>query len=265
MLTKCIFCQEDSSSSKSVEHIVPESLGNTQYILPKGVVCDKCNNYFSRKIEGKILSYPDFQLDRFLMAIPSKKRKVPAQNAIMQTSVGWSQIVLSYTKDNKMVVDYFGDPTLLSKGKIVIPYFSGGQDDVQEGKISMDIVLSRFIAKIAFESFASRTINKPKVFEELYTDNFDELRKYVRYGSRNNICKYPVFVKTAYIANKVFDEKFEILHEFEFIQEENEIFFSCIIFGIEYKIFLGIIQEYQEVVDSGMSPKIPKNFCSVKT
>lgn len=32
----------------SLEHIVPRSLGNIHYILPKGQVCRKCNNKFAR-------------------------------------------------------------------------------------------------------------------------------------------------------------------------------------------------------------------------
>ena len=43
---RCLFCKQDSSSTKSVEHIIPESIGNKTLILPLGYVCDKCNNYF---------------------------------------------------------------------------------------------------------------------------------------------------------------------------------------------------------------------------
>lgn len=53
---RCIFCGNDSSSSRSVEHIVPASFGNSISILPKGIVCDKCNNYFARKIEAPFLN-----------------------------------------------------------------------------------------------------------------------------------------------------------------------------------------------------------------
>jgi hypothetical protein len=76
-LKRCIFCKTDSSQSTSVEHIIPESLGNTKHTLPKGVVCDKCNNYFSRKIENKVLSSRILQDIRSLMQIPSKKGKIP--------------------------------------------------------------------------------------------------------------------------------------------------------------------------------------------
>jgi len=37
---RCIFCMNDSSDSRSKEHIIPESLGNEAHILPRGIVCD---------------------------------------------------------------------------------------------------------------------------------------------------------------------------------------------------------------------------------
>ncbi len=45
------FCKQCSDLSNSVEHIIPESLGNKNHVLPKGIVCDRCNNYFTLKIE----------------------------------------------------------------------------------------------------------------------------------------------------------------------------------------------------------------------
>lgn len=52
---RCFFCKEDSSSSKSIEHIVPESIGNKAFTLPCGYVCDKCNNYLAREVEKPFL------------------------------------------------------------------------------------------------------------------------------------------------------------------------------------------------------------------
>lgn len=39
---QCVFCHKNSVASKSVEHIIPESLGNKHHFLPKGYVCDEC-------------------------------------------------------------------------------------------------------------------------------------------------------------------------------------------------------------------------------
>lgn len=40
----CIFCKRDSSNSKSIEHIIPESMGcPDNFFLERGIVCDDCN------------------------------------------------------------------------------------------------------------------------------------------------------------------------------------------------------------------------------
>src|ERR1035437_2287572 len=74
---KCIFCRSISSDSKSIEHIIPESLGNKTHTLPKGVVCDKCNNYFANKIEKKVLELAYFKSLRGRNVIETKKGKIP--------------------------------------------------------------------------------------------------------------------------------------------------------------------------------------------
>lgn len=70
---KCIFC-DNENNAKSVEHIVPESFGNTFYALPKGSVCDDCNNNFS-KFEGKALTNTVFVVERARFGVVTKKGK----------------------------------------------------------------------------------------------------------------------------------------------------------------------------------------------
>jgi len=45
---RCILCKNNSNGSRSVEHIISESLGNRPHGLAPGVVSDRCNNHFSR-------------------------------------------------------------------------------------------------------------------------------------------------------------------------------------------------------------------------
>ena len=45
---RCIFCKKDSSNSRSVEHIPPESLSNEEHTLPAGIVW----------IPGRLLDFP---------------------------------------------------------------------------------------------------------------------------------------------------------------------------------------------------------------
>jgi hypothetical protein len=79
----CLFCKKESSASRSQEHIIPESLGNTKHVLPAGVVCDQCNNYFSREVEKPFLESAAVTLLRFHQAIPNKRGRVPAINGIV--------------------------------------------------------------------------------------------------------------------------------------------------------------------------------------
>ena len=72
---RCLFCKQDSSNTKSVEHIIPESLGNKTLILPRGYVCDKCNNYFAIKVEKPFMELPEIRQLRFQELIPNKKIK----------------------------------------------------------------------------------------------------------------------------------------------------------------------------------------------
>ena len=71
---RCLFCRGDSTASRSVEHIVPESLWNTEHVLPPGVVCDACNNYFAREVEKPFLDSPAITRLRFTPTAPWPRR-----------------------------------------------------------------------------------------------------------------------------------------------------------------------------------------------
>ena len=46
----CIWCT-GSTDKTDLSHVLPVSLGNTEQILSKGIVCKSCNRSFGRKIE----------------------------------------------------------------------------------------------------------------------------------------------------------------------------------------------------------------------
>lgn len=82
MADTCLFCS-NGTSFITEEHIVPESMGNTHYILEPGVVCDQCNSRFS-KFEQKVLTKTIYGFERARKAIKTKKGK-PSQS---KTNVG---------------------------------------------------------------------------------------------------------------------------------------------------------------------------------
>lgn len=74
---RCIFCKQESSKSRSLTHIIPESLGNVEHVLPIGAVCDDCNQYFARKVEQPLLESPTLRLLRANMAVLNMRGRTP--------------------------------------------------------------------------------------------------------------------------------------------------------------------------------------------
>lgn len=42
--SECIFCLGTEGGFTAEEHVIPEALGNDEILLPRGIVCDKCNS-----------------------------------------------------------------------------------------------------------------------------------------------------------------------------------------------------------------------------
>ena len=77
---QCIFCKWSTTDERSVEHILPESMGNAEHVLPMGAVCHNCNQYFCRKIERPLLESTLFRHLRSGMGVPSKRGRIPEWN-----------------------------------------------------------------------------------------------------------------------------------------------------------------------------------------
>jgi len=242
---RCIFCKTDTSLCKSVEHVIPESLGNTDHVLPKGWVCDTCNNYLSRKVEGPFLNSIYGRSSRFNMQVPSKKGNFPS--------------VLGFHPRSRTKIEMFRDKyyglgvgaapgedetkwvnSILNResGRLWIP-----KPDVPETNYET----SRFIAKIALEALALKCKDISGWNEEIVDKKeLDELRNYVRYGNTKEI--WPVYIRRIYPEDKDFvadDGAFyQVLHEWDIlaIPAENnlaEYYVVIAIFGVEYTINTG--------------------------
>ncbi len=272
----CIFCHKDSSSSKSVEHIIPESLGNTHHYLPKGYVCDECNHYFAIKIENSLLSQPYFVSLRHRNEILTKKGKLVKQQMIFPGALKNAEVTMQTT--DKGIICSFDDEELYETIKendihtMIGPY-------IPEPEYPNNIV-SRFLAKCAYEFFLYNMgeQNYDLCVQELLgkeTDILKNLREYARYGKGNfwqynqrRICSEGCCVYDGK------DEKYyEILHEMmlfpkEYTKHPNgnveaEIYFIVAISGIEYAICISDpdISAYKNLVElnGGQSPLEDKN------
>ncbi len=76
----CLFCRRGDGGFTSVEHIFPEALGNTELLLPVGVVCDRCNHGPLAETDKALSSFLPIDLMRTWHGIPSKSGKLPSFN-----------------------------------------------------------------------------------------------------------------------------------------------------------------------------------------
>lgn len=81
---RCIWCQKERSAW-SIEHPIPESLGNTDLVLDVGV-CRPCNNSFGGLDRALLLP---FEMLTFQLGIPRKKGKKPTIDGWRGVKTRW--------------------------------------------------------------------------------------------------------------------------------------------------------------------------------
>ena len=181
---RCLFCKQPSKSSKSVEHIIPESIGSKKFVLPAGVVCDKCNNYFSIKVEGPVLSHQSMRNVRARYQVRSKKGKLPSlQGYITGTDIS---INLRLDKDRKLNIQPEKEKDRI---KLEQHFEDLGKEQDFEYLFEIDIdpprkEMSRFLAKMALEAVAFRLLNVKSDLSRLIDEpHYDLIRNYARFGA----------------------------------------------------------------------------------
>lgn len=247
---KCLFCKQSSADTKSVEHIVPESLGNTTFILPLGYVCDKCNNYFAREVEKPFLDLPELRLLRFQEAIPNKKNKMPVIDGLLngnypiklKRKLSHDEVVNEAEVSTEAMDKIFKSS---EETTIIVPAFTN------EMLPPNNSIISRFLAKMALEALADKLKDIENSLEDLINDSqFDMLRNHARLGSIKN---WPCSIRRIYDYNKIWEYSDglhgQMVHESDFLLipiEENselateyimtEIYFVIALWGIEFAI-----------------------------
>lgn len=232
---RCIFCRNPSSASTSVEHVIPESLGNKRHVLPKGIVCDRCNNYFSRKVEKPFLDLPAVRQLRFQQDLESKRGKIPSISGWIAPDI--PALLTRYPKYDLTSVQvsetHLARILQAKEGMMLFP---------QGGDLPDTPVVSRFLAKIALEAMALRLVEFPEAIAYLCDEaQLDVLRDHARKGY---VSPWPVHIRTIYHQDgKTFGPEGnaeQIVHEFDFlVTDRGEWFFVLAIFGVEFTINLG--------------------------
>lgn len=236
----CLFCKEISDNSKSIEHIIPESLGNKDIVLPKGIVCDNCNQYFATKIEKILLEQSYFKNVRHRAQIENKKGRIPVEKAtIISPAFGEAEIIFEKDKTIVNILDKSVAEKVAksSRGSMVIQTIDKPEDNNK--------ALSKLLAKMAVEGLLHFLINEEGWIDEVMTNTgLDEIKKYARYGHGVNF--WPYHQRRIYSENTRFNhpdisiKNYEVLHEFMILPtKEEHYYFVIAIMGIEYTMSLG--------------------------
>lgn len=195
-IINCPYCGEllTENNTKSIEHIISESLGNTSLILLHGVICDKCNNYFVRKIENDFLNLEQIKKLRAFHFIPSKKEIIPSLSVLFCGNEA------KFDFDVKNNCGYLG-----CSPETILKIYQGYKpewilvNEIDVLELNDNYVISRFLLKIFTEMFIYYILEFHKDEEDELFFQFDkdmkEVFNYTRYGNLNKIYKYTLKIK----------------------------------------------------------------------
>lgn len=249
---QCIFCHKESSTSRSVEHIVPESLGNKSHVLSKGCICDNCNHYFAVKIEKELLEQPYFRSYRFRNEILTKKDKLVKESAIFPGVLKSTEITMQTTDEG--TIASFNDEDIL---KFINK--NGGKGIMITACIPFpeypNQIMSRFLAKCAYEYFlySMGESNYDLCIQEFLAEDSDQLqsiREYARFGK--GVCwqyhQRRIYSEGTLFINAEHGSPYELLHEMKLLTTDVQhldggltevtLYYILAIGGIEYAICL---------------------------
>jgi hypothetical protein len=229
----CLFCRRDSSTSRSEEHVLPQSLGNTTLVLPPGVVCDDCNNYFARKVEAPLLGSDPMMSMRHLEHVPNKRGRVPSLRA--ETSLGFpGELTFQPGRPVQRWLE------LPPEG--IVEYVRRGQrlevGVPDRDRVPADVLLGRFVCKVALEAAAARCLDDPLAYASLLdSQDLKDCRLHARYGSGP---AWPVRVNRIHDPERMFFEdgqEVQRVWEHDFLHTPTgQVVFAMAIFGLEFAI-----------------------------
>lgn len=238
---QCIFCKSDSTNSRSVEHIIPESLGNYDHILPAGIVCDKCNNYFAIKIEKPLLESNYFYHSRFRNGLPNKKGRIP----MLENLWGPQGIPMSLHRDIN------GTTSIFTTEEEDTPRFIKHLETFKRGSLLIadpsdpdSYLISRLLLKIGLEIMVLKVMGVTGWEVDItHNTGLDEARLFARFGVGGE--HWPYHERRLYEEGRRWssegeNEGYELLNEFCTLYTEDEELYAVItILGIEYAINMG--------------------------
>lgn len=231
---RCIFCQKSTLNSKSVEHIVPESLGNKNIILEKGWVCDACNNYIAVKIEQPVLQLPFFNQYRHDLDIFSKRGRIPNKDGFLldeeTTKVTMGK---AKNKEERIEIDSYLLKQLLAGGIEEIPLIT-----MEFGAPENQPLVSKFLAKIGIEALAWEAKNHGADESVYNQESLNNVKRYIRNAKKGEMWNYTtrrLYNSEAWLKDG--DAYIKVISSWAFIvTSDQQLLFQFLFVGTEFTI-----------------------------
>jgi len=188
-MENCLYCKGNGPFT-TVEHVIPESLGNDDLLL-KGSVCDFCQIYFGKEVEKYVLEKTPIGVWRTILGIPSKKRLLPSVNVSQRREEKGTFPARHQCHDNiSFTHHYDGSTSVDLHNKEIL------QDIKNVAKHQFNLVLTpkllhmlgRFLGKVALGILAISDGVRAR------DERFDSIRRYSRFGGLKKL--WPIFSYT---------------------------------------------------------------------
>lgn len=212
----CIFC-DINVLLNSIEHIVPESLGNEKYVLQDGSICRTCNNLFS-KFEDKALTKTILGMERARLGIITKKLKP----AISKTGA------IQFTGDSEFRKNYINVQGI---SKDDLKNFNPENNTYQmtvKGFDKSEMATSKLILKIGYEAIFQ---SQKKIFNKY---NFSSLTNHLTNIENDN---WPFMTTKLKLSPFISIPRFCFKHDLKKIECEllySEIDNETLLFNFKY-------------------------------
>jgi len=184
----CIYCKACSlipGDYKADYHIAPYALGERllagspglEHVLPKGIVCDKCNNYFGTNMEIAIIGHPFIEQHRAFLGLKGRGKTQPEYKddnvKIQRSAEGRLEIEGDYEND--------------ANGNLFVPLPDPNKVD--------HLTVSRSIYKMAIEYLISiwiKIFSKTVAVNALDRSPLKSVVRYIRCPRNKTILPYGV-------------------------------------------------------------------------
>ncbi len=187
---RCIWCLgEPPTAEFDTSHVLPECVGNAnQQVLPAGIVCKQCNNYFGSKVEPALLRDPLFHVIAVLLRLKDPRDMNEFRDYVFDTEHPPLGSV-----ERKLHCDIDISPKNLA---LNVKYGIQGRM-IKSYKPRELAFLSRAVHKIAFESLAWTIFVKSSPTDmDIFDARFEPTRKWSRYGKPVNPIRPVVRLQT---------------------------------------------------------------------